>query len=45
MCAEVNGWRIDEISIQKDHVHIIVQFVSTISISKMVQLKTGNPLV
>jgi putative transposase len=42
LCAEANGWRIDEINIQKDHVHIIVQFVPTISVSKMVQLFKGK---
>lgn len=42
ICAEANGWRIDEINIQKDHVHIIVQFVPTVSISRMVQLFKGK---
>lgn len=42
LCAEVNGWKIDEINIQADHVHLIVQFVPTISVSKMVQLFKGR---
>ena len=42
LCAEANGWRIEELNIQKDHVHIIVQFVPSISISRMVQLFKGK---
>ena len=42
LCAEANGWEIDELNIQVDHVHIIVQFVPTISVSKMVQLFKGR---
>ena len=42
LCAEANGWEMDEINIQVDHVHLIVQFVPTISVSKMVQLFKGR---
>lgn len=42
VCAEANGWRIEEINIQPDHVHLIVQFVPHVSISKMVQLFKGK---
>jgi len=42
LCAEANGWEIDEVNIQEDHVHLIVQFVPTISVSKMVQLFKGR---
>ena len=42
LCAEANGWEIAELNIQVDHVHIIVQFVPTISVSKMVQLLKGR---
>ena len=42
ICAEVNGWKVDEINVQIDHVHIIVQFVPQISVSKMVQLFKGR---
>lgn len=42
ICAEVNGWRILELNVQEDHVHIVVQFVPTIAISKMVQLFKGR---
>ena len=37
-CAEVNGWNIDELKIQPDHVHMLVQLRPDISISKAVQL-------
>lgn len=42
LCTEANGWRIDEINIQEDHVHLVVQFVTTVSVSKMVQLFKGR---
>jgi putative transposase len=41
-CAEANGWKIEEINVQADHVHIVVQFVPHISISRMVQLFKGK---
>jgi putative transposase len=41
-CAEVNGWRIDELSIQQDHVHMLAQLRPDISISKVVQLFKGK---
>jgi putative transposase len=42
LCAEANGWKILELNVQTDHVHIVVQFVPTISVSKMVQLFKGK---
>jgi len=42
LCAEANGWKIDEINVQEDHVHVIVQFVPTVSVSRMVQLLKGG---
>ena len=42
LCAETNGWKVVELNVQIDHVHIVVQFVPTISISKMVQLFKGK---
>jgi putative transposase len=42
ICAEANGWKIEELNIQPDHVHIIVQFVPSISVSKMVQFFKGK---
>jgi len=42
LCAEANRWKILELSIQPDHVHVVVQFVPTISVCKMVQLFKGK---
>ena len=41
-CAEVNGWRIDELRIQPDHIHMLVQLKPNISLSKAVQLFKGG---
>ncbi len=41
-CAEVNNWRIDELNIQPDHVHMLIQLRPDISISKAVQLFKGK---
>jgi putative transposase len=41
-CVEVNGWRIDEINIQPDHVHILVQLKPDISISEAVRRMKGK---
>jgi putative transposase len=41
-CAETHGWHIEELNVQPDHVHIIVRFVPSISISDMVQLFKGG---
>jgi Transposase and inactivated derivatives len=41
-CAEVNRWAIDELNIQPDHVHMIIQVRTDISISKVVQLLKGG---
>lgn len=41
-CAEINGWRIDELNIQQDHVHILIQVKPNISVSKAVQLFKGG---
>ena len=41
-CAEVNGWKIEELNIQKDHVHLIVMLKQTISVSKAVQIFKGG---
>ena len=42
LCAETNGWKIEEMNIQPDHVHLVVQFVPSISVSKMVQMFKGR---
>ena len=41
-CAEMNDWTIEELNIQEDHVHIIVQIKPSISVSKAVQLMKGG---
>ena len=41
-CADVNRWRVDEINIQPDHVHILIQLRLDISISRAVQLLKGK---
>ena len=42
-CAKLNGWRIDKLSIEPDHIHILVQLKANISVSKAVQLlKDGS---
>ena len=45
-CAEVNKWRVDELNIQEDHVHLLIQIRPNISLSKVVQyLKGGSSKV
>ena len=41
-CADINRWNIEELNIQQDHVHMVLQFRPDISISKMVQLFKGK---
>jgi putative transposase len=42
-CAEINRWCIEELHIQQDHVHLLIQLPPTISISKAVALiKDGS---
>lgn len=41
-CAEINGWKIVELNIQKDHVHMIVLLKQTISVSQAVQRFKGG---
>lgn len=40
-CAMVNGWEIQELNIQADHVHMLVQLPPSISVSKAMQLFKG----
>ena len=40
-CADVNGWEIQELNVQIDHVHIVIQLPPSISVSKAVQLLKG----
>ncbi len=32
-CAEVNRWRIDELNVQHDHVHMLIQLRPDMSVS------------
>ncbi len=41
-CAEVHRWKIEELNIQPDHVHMLIQLRSDISVSKVIQLFKGK---
>ena len=41
-CAEVNRWEIEELSINEDHVHMLIQVKPSISLSKIVQFLKGG---
>ena len=41
-CADVHRWNIAELSIQRDHVHMLIQLRPEISVSKVVQLLKGK---
>lgn len=41
-CAEVNRWEIHELNIQVDHIHMLVQVPTNVSVSKVVQLFKGG---
>ena len=41
-CADMNRWKIEELNIQKDHVHMLLQMRPEISVSKMVQAFKGT---
>lgn len=41
-CADMNRWKIEELNIQEDPVHVLVQMRPEISVSKMVQLFKGT---
>jgi putative transposase len=40
-CADMNRWKIEELSIQLDHVHMLIQMNPNVSVSRMVQLFKG----
>ena len=45
-CAEMNEWKIEELNIKEDHVHLLIQIKPTISLSDAVQrLKGGSSRV
>jgi len=41
-CADMNRWKIEELNIQSDHVHMLVRMRPEVSVSKMVQLFKGS---
>ena len=41
-CADVNRWKINELNIQRDHVHMLIQLRPDVSVSKVVQLFKGK---
>ena len=41
-CAEVNNWEIEELNIQVDHIHLMIQLKPSISVSKAVQFLKGG---
>ncbi len=41
-CSEVNRWRIEELNIQPDHVHMVLQFKPDVALSKIIQLFKGK---
>ena len=40
-CAEINAWEIQELNVQMDHVHIVIQLPPSVSVSKAVNLFKG----
>jgi len=40
-CADLQRWKIEELNIQPDHVHVLVRMRPEISVSRMVQLFKG----
>jgi len=41
-CAEVHHWHIQELSIQPNHVHMLIQIDSTMALAKVVQYFKGG---
>ena len=41
-CADVNRWKIEELNVQKDHIHMVLQFRPDMALSKMIQLFKGK---
>ena len=41
-CADINGWTIEELNIQVNHVHMLVQLKPDMSVAKAVQLLKGG---
>ena len=41
-CAEINGWQIEELNLQPDHVHMLIRIKPSISVAKVVQFLKGG---
>jgi len=41
-CADINGWTLEELNIQTDHVHMLVSLKPSISVSAAVHLLKGG---
>ena len=41
-CADLNDWKIHEVSVQPNHVHVMVQLNPNISVSRAVQYFKGG---
>ena len=41
-CAEMNRWKIEELNVQIDHVHMLVQVRPSVSLAKVVQMFKGG---
>lgn len=41
-CSAVNDWPIDELNVQKDHVHMLIQLPPTVSVSEAVKTMKGG---
>jgi putative transposase len=41
-CSEVNDWPIDELNVQRDHVHMLIQLPPSISVSSTVKTMKGG---
>lgn len=41
-CAATNGWEIQELNVQVDHVHLVIQIPPSISVSSAVQFLKGT---
>ncbi len=41
-CSDVNDWPIDELNVQTDHVHMLVQLPPSVSVSQAVKTFKGG---
>jgi REP-associated tyrosine transposase len=41
-CAEMNDWSVEELNVQTDHVHLLVQLPPKVAVSRAVNLMKGG---